>query len=98
MMMPGRVSRKQAELWRAIADTSTSVLVEHLESRRLLSASYAATHRLHSDLVLSPAATSSSVDGYTPSQIRKAYGFDQISFGNSGSVAADGRGQTIALV
>ena len=98
--MPGRISRKQAELWRAIAGVSdTPVLVEVLECRTLLSvAGYAATHRLHSDLVVNPAATSSSVDGYTPSQIRKAYGFDQISFGSGGSVAADGRGQTIAIV
>jgi hypothetical protein len=33
--------------------------------------------------------------GYTPSQIRHAYAFDQISFNG---VAGDGRGQTIAIV
>jgi hypothetical protein len=32
---------------------------------------------------------------YTPAQIRQAYGFNQVSFG---SVAADGTGQTIAIV
>src|ERR1700730_1379418 len=34
---------------------------------------------------------------FTPAQIRHAYGFDQISFAN-GKVAADGSGQTIALI
>lgn len=33
--------------------------------------------------------------GYTPTQVRHAYGFDQISFGG---VAGDGAGQTIAIV
>ncbi len=37
------------------------------------------------------------VGGYTPDQIRHAYGFDQISFLN-GSVPANGKGQTIAIV
>jgi hypothetical protein len=43
------------------------------------------------------AATASAVDGYTPAEIRKAYGFDQVTFGN-GTIAADGAGQTIAIV
>src|SRR5262245_38411443 len=34
---------------------------------------------------------------YTPSQIRHAYGFDQITFAN-GTIVGDGRGQTIAIV
>lgn len=34
---------------------------------------------------------------FTPAQIRHAYGFDQVSFGN-GHVRADGSGQTIAIV
>src|SRR5262249_53223804 len=33
--------------------------------------------------------------GYTPAQVRHAYGFDPISFGG---VAGDGSGQTIAIV
>jgi subtilase family serine protease len=33
--------------------------------------------------------------GYTPAEIRRAYGFDQVFFG---SIAGDGRGQTIAIV
>jgi subtilase family serine protease len=47
---------------------------------------------------MSPSDTStSSVTGYTPAQIRQAYGFDHVSFG-SGGVTADGKGQTIAIV
>ena len=34
---------------------------------------------------------------YTPSQIRHAYGFDQITFAN-GAIVGDGSGQTIAIV
>jgi subtilase family serine protease len=36
-----------------------------------------------------------TVDGFTPEQVRKAYGFDQIDFG---TIAANGAGQTIAIV
>jgi hypothetical protein len=38
-----------------------------------------------------------SPSGYTPTQIRHAYGFDKISFA-AGTVPADGRGTTIAIV
>lgn len=55
---------------------------EPLEARRLLSVSPL--------LTLDPAATTSTPQGYTPAQIRKAYGFD--------STALDGTGQTIAIV
>jgi hypothetical protein len=41
-------------------------------------------------LSLSPNATNSTVVGLTPSQVKKAYGFDQLS--------GDGSGQTIAIV
>ena len=40
-------------------------------------------------------AGSGSPTGYTPQQIRAAYGFDRIMFG---SIAGDGAGQTIAIV
>jgi len=43
-----------------------------------------------------PMATSGPT-GLTPTQIRHAYGFDQISFAN-GTVAGDGAGMTIAIV
>jgi subtilase family serine protease len=35
--------------------------------------------------------------GFSPAQIRHAYGFDQITFSN-GTVAGDGTGQTIAII
>ena len=35
--------------------------------------------------------------GYTPAQIRQAYGFNQITF-NNGTVTGDGSGTTIAIV
>ena len=69
-------------------------LLELLEPRRLLSA---ATEVLHSDAIFRPASASASVQGYSPAQIRKSYGFDHVTFPNS-TVAADGRGQTIAIV
>src|SRR5580692_2664577 len=58
---------------------------EMLESRVLLSAG------VQTDLIVLPQESASSdVQGYTPAQIRHAYGFDQ--------VADDGAGQTIAIV
>src|SRR5882672_9678109 len=61
--------------------------IETLESRRLLSAAHGCAQP---HLALSPAASFSSFSGYSPSQIRHAYGFDQVS--------GDGSGQTIAIV
>jgi len=61
---------------------------EPLESRRLLSSVYDVF--MHSDAVIKPDATSGSVLGYTPAQIRHAYQFDQVSL--------NGAGQTIAIV
>jgi hypothetical protein len=44
----------------------------------------------------SPLATSGPT-GYTPDEIRNAYGFDNVSFAN-GAIAGDGSGTTIAIV
>ncbi len=66
-----------------------SLVVEHLEPRQLLSAS-----RFTSDHVAIPHA-GSTISGYTPAQIRAAYGFNSVSFGTT---PADGRGQTIAII
>ncbi len=63
--------------------------LENLEPRRLLSASGYKPH-----YYLIPHA-SSSISDYTPAQLRAAYGFNNVSFG---STAADGRGQTIAII
>src|SRR5262245_32524065 len=41
---------------------------------------------------VSPDAGNASPSGYTPQQIRAAYGFDQITFG---TITGDGAGQTI---
>ncbi len=86
--------------WRQLSsETSRGTSpIEPLETRRLLSA--AAT--VQTDLtyyrnLVSAAASSSTVQGYTPAQIAHAYGFDQISFG-SGTVKGDGTGQTIAII
>src|SRR5690349_15055251 len=65
------------------------LLLETLEPRQLLSAS-----RFTPDHVMVPLA-GSTISGYTPAQIRAAYGFSNVSFG---STAADGRGQTIAII
>ena len=56
---------------------------EGLEPRRLLSASQQIS-------TFDP-----TTDGFTPALIRHAYGFDQTTFG---TIPADGRGQTIAIV
>jgi hypothetical protein len=71
------------------------VCIESLEQRQLLTIAAA-------DLVVKPlldarpaASGGSSVAGLTPQQVRKAYGFDQISFNG---ITGDGSGQTIAIV
>jgi subtilase family serine protease len=69
--------------------------VERLETRDLLSAGVATPASL-----LKAAAGHSTLStpypaGYSPAQIRHAYGFDQINFGN---VPGDGTGTTIAIV
>ncbi|HEV3145079.1 MAG TPA: S53 family peptidase [Gemmataceae bacterium] len=72
------------------------LFLEFLEAREVPSSA-------HTDYVLHPqggGATpygSPGPTGYTPAQIRHAYGFDQITF-NNGTVAGDGRGTTIAIV
>jgi hypothetical protein len=69
--------------------------VETLESRRLLSSAALDAITAQPLLTLSPQATNSSFAGLSPAQVRKAYGFDQISFNG---VKGDGSGQTIAIV
>ena len=72
---------------------------ESLESRALLSASGFATpnhQRVVGDGGPTPAASAGPI-GYTPAQIRHAYGFDKIAF-NNGTVPGDGTGTTIAII
>jgi hypothetical protein len=68
--------------------------LERLEDRTLFSLGFAnPTHVVYSP---SPGVVqASATSGYSPAQIRHAYGFDQIAFGG---VQGDGRGQTIAIV
>jgi hypothetical protein len=60
---------------------------ESLEAREL-PATFAPTY-------LAGPASSAGPSGYTPAEIRHAYGFDQISFNG---IAGNGSGQTIAIV
>src|SRR5579871_7049214 len=89
------MSRKKRR-GRLVSKVQLEVL--ELETRVLLSAS-----TITPGVVLlqpaggaTPAATGSPV-GLSPSQVRHAYGFDQITFQN-GTVVGDGTGQTIAIV
>ena len=70
--------------------------MEPLEERLLLSAAVA-THNfvIYNQVGASQLAKSASPVGLTPSQIRTAYGADEVLFG---SVAGNGSGQTIAIV
>ena len=68
---------------------------EQLESRALLAASSLATLVAEPLIAVSPEVTNTVPYGYTPAQIRHAYGFDQVKFG---SVLGTGAGQTIAIV
>ena len=55
-----------------------------MEARTLLSAT------LSTDLIVHADTSSADIQGFTPAQIRTAYGFDQVT--------DDGTGQTIAIV
>jgi len=73
------------------------LFIELLEHRRLLSASIE-----HGDAVLPnshvvPGVVGTAPAGFTPAQIRRAYGFDRVVFGD-GTIAGDGTGQTIAII
>src|SRR5258706_6562170 len=65
------------------------MFIESLEPRRLLSVSAHPRIVHHRDQTFGP------LDGFTPAQAIKAYGFAGISFGG---VTGDGSGQTIAIV
>jgi subtilase family serine protease len=82
--------------------------IERLETRELLSAGVLGDNVALPTLFVPPVSPSpNSPHGYTPAQIRHAYGFDQIWFTGApaiqnlplkGIVPANGRGQTIAIV
>jgi hypothetical protein len=79
---------------RRSADSSLPPLLEMLESRDLPAIFAPAYLSAHAPGRAAPMSTAGPT-GYTPTQVRHAYGFDQVSFGG---VAGDGRGQTIAIV
>jgi subtilase family serine protease len=83
-----KASKQQKMLDRAMLET--------LESRTLMSAatSYSTAIRVASQ---APGPATSTNSGFIPSQITSAYGFTKASFDN-GTVAANGAGQTIAIV
>jgi len=78
--------------------------LEILESREVLSCTTAPVlsavpqhiMQLVGSGITSPLATAGPT-GYTPTQVRHAYGFDSIAF-NSGTIVGDGSGTTIAIV
>ena len=95
----GRSSRRAGSCGRAVS--SRVLRVESLESRSLLSVGLSSL--AHPDLIAlgadhgaAPLSTAGPT-GYTPAQIRHAYGFDKIAFAN-GAIAGDGSGTTIAIV
>jgi hypothetical protein len=96
----GSVRRSHDHRWRS--NSAWRLLrVERLESRQLLSLStagfavplYVGTYAGTSVEPLSTAGPT----GYSPQQIRQAYGFDNITFQN-GTITGNGAGTTIAIV
>ncbi|HEX4145495.1 MAG TPA: hypothetical protein VHY91_18460, partial [Pirellulales bacterium] len=86
----GSVGRGRGAAWRR-QKMLGRLSFETLEIRSMLSAD-----GLSSDLVeFSKAAAGSPAGGYTPAEIRTAYGFNNVAFG---STTANGAGQTIAIV
>src|SRR5438132_13313299 len=76
---------------------SSSLRLEFLEDRTLLSVAdfvQPGYVLMHTNGQVGPLARSSPT-GYSPSQVRHAYGFDQINFGG---VPGDSAGTTIANV
>ncbi|MFO1021076.1 MAG: fibronectin type III domain-containing protein [Planctomycetales bacterium] len=89
-LMQGTVpSRRQA-----FKSTSVSISVETFEIRTLLSGSSVINPGVENLSDMQSFAGASSA-GYTPAQLRAAYGFTGVMFG---STAADGTGQTIAII
>src|SRR5436305_13145702 len=96
--VPGSASRRRAKS----CSRAARLRVEPMEDRLLLSSgaglTFAPSHLLYRpDNGSGPMATPGHT-GLTPTQIRHAYGFDQISFLTSDYNANAGTGQTIAIV
>jgi hypothetical protein len=104
-MLRSRKNKRVDEARRKSRVSHAWFMIEGLESRQLLSSTADVLFKpailyTQADSSAAPTATTTintTVQGYTPSQIRTAYGFDNISFG-PGSATANGSGQTIAIV
>jgi hypothetical protein len=97
LRMPASISRRTRGA-SAREPRRVRLSVEQLEDRYLLAASGVASPQfvaIHPSSVTNPDPV-----GYTPAQIRAAYGFDQVSFTDlrGAPVAATGAGQTIAII
>ena len=94
-----RTSSSYARLGQFGSFASSILGFETLEDRRLLSADplNRADAGLLMPVAVSPLVGTSSPGGFTPAQIRQAYGIDQIAFSN-GAIQGNGSGQTIAIV
>jgi hypothetical protein len=97
-MRSSQSARSRARLaasWRII-DREQRLCLEPLEARALLSAGSLLDSIFAQPNVHAAAVTNPTPQGYTPAQVRAAYGVNQIAFSNG--VAGDGSGQTIAIV
>ncbi len=100
--IPNQRNRQQSRAASSNRNESVSPreFVQGLEARTLFST--AASIILSPNIALegaSSSATYSTSTGYTPTQIRNAYGFSSVNFASgSGTVAGLGQGQTIAIV
>jgi hypothetical protein len=104
----GREKGKFASVIAAITDSlrlvpiparsrrGTAPALEYLEDRTLLTIAYPAA-LVAQPGAFAPEGSSALPAGFSPAQIRQAYGFNQITFDN-GTVKGDGTGQTIAIV
>ncbi len=86
-------SKKTRNLKRSSAAKIAPAVLEGLESRTLFSVSQLIAAP---SLDVSPDATADSIAGYSPAQIRTAYGFSSVKLGNG--AAGTGAGETIAIV
>ena len=75
---------------------SAANAIESLEARQMMSAAVETVQ--YDSTVLAYDSGGSTIQGYTPDQIRKAYNFDLAAFSSSSSTPANGAGQTIAIV
>lgn len=85
---------------RPVSRPSFRPSLESLECRELLSATGFEPMPMQAPAFEGAAhvgASNAAASAFSPDQIRHAYGFDRIYF-NNGTVAGDGRGQTIALI